>query len=56
MQCILKALYANGAVINTAIGMAIAEGFMRHYDSNLFVKMVVPLNFGPALRCFRLIL
>jgi len=34
----LKALCANGAVINTAIVLATAEGIMRHYDSNLLVK------------------
>jgi len=34
----LKALHANGTVINTAIVMATAEGIARHYDSNLLVK------------------
>jgi len=29
----LRALRTNGAVINTAIVMATAEGIMRNYDS-----------------------
>ena len=38
VQLFLKQLHANGAVINTAIVMATAEGIVRNEDSNLLAK------------------
>ena len=47
----MRALRTNGAVINTAIVMATAEGIMRNYDSNLLVKnsgSIAITKFGQA--------
>ena len=38
VQLFLKQLRANGAVINTAIVMATAEGIVQNEDSNLLAK------------------
>ena len=38
MQLFLKQLHANGAVINTAIVMALAEGIVQRNGSNLLAK------------------
>ena len=38
VQLFLKQLHANGAVINTAIVMATAEGIIQNKDSNLLAK------------------
>ena len=38
VECFLKALRANGAVINTAIVMATADGIIWNHDSSLLAK------------------
>ena len=38
MKLFLKQLRSNGAVINTAIVMATAEGIVNNEDSNLLAK------------------
>ena len=51
VQNFLRALHTNGAVINTAIVVATAEGIVWNYDSNLLVKnggTIAITNFGPA--------